>query len=1001
MSTITIRTVSIHEENGYCSQKRRPIPSIETIEEGVAVIEMLLEKKILCSHDVEDINKTYQTINDLEKRMTLKSEYSSGDAIKKIIDKVERIYFSQLVMVSEKDLISLYHLQKFSDKDLKINIIFNKLLEELNIKKGSFLVSRITASLPYCYSKSRFQKDLELFFSVKAFRTSDDFEKNNLSMPVMVSTISSLFGFKTNQPQLLTILEDALLGKAVKQKKDKLESYENLKKSISNDKLELKNNDYPAYFDELIDNGYLHLYHHLIEMMQNSDDKSRTDKINKLSFSEVSHIILETREAVIRKVENAIPPHFDCNKIIFLLGLSGSGKSTTLCFLRGDKMEYRKKFNDYISTNDSTLIGKDTTRSCTLTPNVEIVNGFAFVDFPGFVDTNGNLISMGIEFALKALVNKFRPKILILSPITHKDKYVAAGNLGERLDRLFGDMKKFCVLGITQYSQNPNYKNILTIKEKLKKFEGKKSSIEDAENGLVNLNEQLNKDGLSNEKKKEIEKQIYKQEMKIEILKEQYETETKDAESLKDLKELNDQKEELQKSESDLMKKMGLEELMRFDELTDSDHHSDYFKIFSSIKHIRTNSDKTLDAENKSFLTTLFDKNLSQSITDQADEASWRDMTDLKAKLWESSLIKNILPDGHSEIVELLHLPEIDPTIIHAFDQKMVDDCVEAFKNACFESFDKNRFDELMNQEKNDDKKKELKEKMDELMKLVITRTTKEDTEGDQIWKTWQKQQKRHKQSIEKQHELSTWSTVALTVAFVFPLFIGWKVMSNRKQDALNKLHEQSIEEYSQLVSKTSEAILKLNGLKRIVERSETVDKIIGSKPIVTNSLASLLGSIKGRIANMREHFEDGEAWDEHVSILAKTYKADFTYDSKDFDSENPLHCLCVLAYVYFLVEPHLQFEFLRAPLSKIKKPWEIRVCEGGVKMFDISPKKDDIKIPGFFKDIQQIDYELHPLTNLWSAAAILEIFSFDAIPDLEEYEEFYSIILNGETLLA
>jgi hypothetical protein len=583
--------------------------------------------------------------------------------------------------------------------------------------------------------------------------------------------------------------EDKEVVSLLRQKRKKFKNYTYLKLTIEIYQelyhLSKKEEKYPDYFNELIENGYIHLNEHLIEMMKCSDDKSRTAKIGELSFSEVSHIILETREALIRKVENSIPDDFDYSKIIFLLGSTGSGKSTTLCFLRGDKMKYRKASQDYISTNDTTLIGEDNVKSCTFIPNVKIVNGFAVVDFAGFEDTNGNLISMGMEFALQALVNKFHPKILVLAPITHKDKYAAAVKLGGRLDRLFGETKKFCMLGITQYSQNPNYKDILTIKESNeKRLVEKEKEIKNAENELANLSEQLKNGAVSNEEKIDIEEQILEKRMEIKILKKQYEKVAKDDESLKNLNDLNEQEEMLQTSETDLMKAIGLKEPLRFDELSDSSRRSDCFKRFSLIQNsnrIYTDSKKKLNAENTELLTKLFERNLFKIINDEKEEISWPKATKLKTKVWESSLIKNILVDNHPEIVELLHLPEIDPSIVHKFDKRIVEDCIKGFIDSCFALVDKMQFDLLMkvlDDTVSDEKlKTELKEKLGEkrtLLQEYVMWSIQNKTEIDTLWVDWQKEQSKRKEAIKKANPLPRWvkHVVHTGSTIAFPLFL-------------------------------------------------------------------------------------------------------------------------------------------------------------------------------------------------------------------------------------
>ena len=82
----------------YCSQSRTAPPLFQTIEEGVRIIEAsLLKKNVLCRHDVEDINQTFQAINLFERQVDLISEYSSQNALQKIIDKIKKIALAEKI----------------------------------------------------------------------------------------------------------------------------------------------------------------------------------------------------------------------------------------------------------------------------------------------------------------------------------------------------------------------------------------------------------------------------------------------------------------------------------------------------------------------------------------------------------------------------------------------------------------------------------------------------------------------------------------------------------------------------------------------------------------------------------------------------------------------------------------------------------------------------------------------------------------------------------------
>lgn len=380
-------------EQNYCSQERTPLPPIKTIEEGVKIIERILAKGVLCRHDVENINQAYQAIDLLEGRVDQIPKLNSLYALNKIIEKVQ---IASGKAISSSDLISLYHLQDFSDKDLSIADFFKRSSAKLEKQYSEELAS----ILPCCTSIDQFDKDVE-----------------------------ALVGSKKSEK----------VEKILAQKKEKLQSYEATKQAIASKKLELDRQNYPDYLHELLNVGNLHLYEHIVEMKKLPKRGDRTTKIEQMMFSDLSHVILETRGAVIQKVESFIPVGH--KNTVFLVGGTRAGKSTTLCYLRGDKMKLQGPC--YVSKSDQAkLIGQSETTSCTFLPTVEIVNflndgEFIFVDFPGFDDTNSNLIALGMEFALKALIKKYLPKILVLEDITNiKDGYKAAEQLSVRLNRM-------------------------------------------------------------------------------------------------------------------------------------------------------------------------------------------------------------------------------------------------------------------------------------------------------------------------------------------------------------------------------------------------------------------------------------------------------------------------------------------------------------------------------------------------------------------------------------
>ena len=65
MNSLTSPTRRIND-GGYCSPKSSPIPFLQSRGEGVKAIARILEKNVLCFHDVENINQTYFAIGLVE-----------------------------------------------------------------------------------------------------------------------------------------------------------------------------------------------------------------------------------------------------------------------------------------------------------------------------------------------------------------------------------------------------------------------------------------------------------------------------------------------------------------------------------------------------------------------------------------------------------------------------------------------------------------------------------------------------------------------------------------------------------------------------------------------------------------------------------------------------------------------------------------------------------------------------------------------------------------------
>ena len=255
-----------------------------------------------------------------------------------MIDKVKRIARDKWVTAA--GLITLYHLRNFSNREVKIEIDNSFANALINFDKTPENFEGIATQFPICCSEPQF-----------------------------VEGIESLIGSQ----------QDEKLAKIVNQKREQLRKHADQQKEIAAREATLAEQrkkdpeKYPAYLDELLDNGYFHLYDHLIRMRALATPEERRAAIDTMTFSDVSHVILETREAVIQKVKSSFPdsPH----EVVFLLGPTKAGKSTALFFLRGDKMKLKPPpHNCYESDSDKgQLIGQSDITSCTFLPSVDVM----------------------------------------------------------------------------------------------------------------------------------------------------------------------------------------------------------------------------------------------------------------------------------------------------------------------------------------------------------------------------------------------------------------------------------------------------------------------------------------------------------------------------------------------------------------------------------------------------------------------------------------------------
>lgn len=427
---------------------------------------------------------------------------------------------------------------------------------------------------------------------------------------------------------------------------------------------------YLPFFDTLLENGYFYLYDHLIEMNSLRTRNDREQKIrNSVSFSDVAHVIMEAKDIISEMVIDKVGS-LQANKVVFLLGVTGSGKSTFYCHLRGDEVVQDNHYRYDVVSDEKHLIGHSS-NSCTLLPNVAVNNGVAIIDFPGFDDTRGNLISLGLELAFKDLLKRLSASVVILHAPSEEGRYLSASKCGAELTRLF-DNKLSCLLALTHYSSNFAYRELQNIKARRERLIKADEAEDPQESVAVNiLKEQLKNEALTLEEKKAIKKGIRKQKMQL------LEKETKNKERDRELAELNQKeslfKQKLEEMEQNSLTRMGMKSasVVRL-ETFEMEKRAERLEILQQLQEVKPSPLAILKAEDKSLLNEILDKRFKDLIALSNNLHKHTNFEDFLKSVREQGFLNTLLESSFPVVIKLLS--DVDPTIRSEFEKKVLEE---------------------------------------------------------------------------------------------------------------------------------------------------------------------------------------------------------------------------------------------------------------------------------------------------------------------------------------
>ncbi|CAM0117346.1 DUF4116 domain-containing protein [Rhabdochlamydiaceae symbiont of Dictyostelium giganteum] len=827
----------------YCSQQGGLSSSLHTFEEGLKLIEDTLQKKILCCHDVIHLNHAYSTVHHQESKEKITSNKNASSLLLKLAERIQAL--KDLSQASAEEIITAYHLQSFkaltpNEADISFCPPQNLTLEKIR---------EIATHLPFCKSKKQFELDVE-----------------------------ALLG-KSDSSDITALLQSKKDRFCEYQKRERLDELKQLREQNAS--------LYPAYLEEILQEGCFSLYDHLIDMKALSTKAERTTAIEKLSFSSFAHIILEYRKIVLSQVEQMMPQ--GNHNIVFLLGNTGSGKSTTLCYLRGDQMIL--KGNGYQSSTDKEhLIGNNHETSCTFFPNISIKEGLVLVDFPGFADTHGEVIALAIELTLRALTRKYLPKIVILTSITDNgSRFEHVHLLGKRLKRVLGTLDN-CLLGLTKYSQDVDFIGINNIErmqrdilfapsEEEKNLEQQIKALEPFAGIVPAIQTQVDQHR---------ERLLQLQELRL----------SSSDQILPDTEEKSEHYNNLLQKEEAFKKHSGIKNIIALKDLTDQNDLEEIIHILGvQEKNVPILVPNKLDASDEKLLDTLFTSNLIKVITAEQksltpsfnpsliavskNELSEK-LEEFEQSILETSLINALLEKSHPEIGELLHLESVDPAIVRKYDKGVITGCINGYIDEVIsgllvaEEILKGLRSKYALQQN-----KEAEREWSSLRSYILTLSKGIAPNADphkieEVWKSLQKEHKERLDKSDKELKFPGWVEVMLLIPLGIPygiFHIFKKIKQNKTSQAFMK---DAAEKLYQGIKAASEAVIKLKDIENTVKKKEQFDAIFSSYPLSLNSVSSLKKSLEKQISEV-EKIYGKEEWNKRIAFITNQLTLNFT----------------------------------------------------------------------------------------------------------------------------
>lgn len=881
-------------EKSYCSKKKEyPIPL--TSQEGLAVVEKILAQAQLCFHDLQAINSIYQAIDFAEQKFECMASSSIsnllieavmlrthttavslfdlsvedprsledmvsqsshwvatiGSVIHSIHRKFTKIedHIGNLVVgdvrrkiqaqTAVQHLISFYHLQNFLERSVghpSLENLFKTFVKKIDEEK------LLAKYLPLCHSPERFEND------------------------------SALFGLNKNKKEIRDILFF---------KKEKYQQILNRKESLTI----LQRNDpgiYPRYLNEILERGYIDLYDHLVEIKGKLDQiMKREEELgtvnttlpevinaikNRMSSVTFANIVLETKSIIVQKIVNALPKDLSQKKVFFLLGSTQAGKSTTLCFLRGDEIVF-ENFRYRLSNDPEEIIGQSLGVSCTFLPTVEEINNLILVDFPGFDDVNGPWIRLGMKLALKEaakIVNNLSDSgahVLLMNPLLINNAGTPLDTLRAYLNKLFKNAQDCSIVGMTKYSQDDHFKKIQELQRKAELQRADREKIGRQREGLELAIPELRK-LLAIPGNEYVQNIIEMQETTLRNLQEQENALQPLEEQGDETPEIRDLREHIQEIEKLILRRLGINKFVSFKNLeTSTELESTYEKLLNfKLKPADLYQWVELDDEEKALVDFQFIERLKQELS--AGEVK---LPAKEAKVEKNGLIPTILGESVWKLFQ-----EFAPNIRSEYDKKILESVIKIYVTEIMRDVN------VISAKIKESDLEILKEELDKLIEESLetwrrfeTKLEKRSSKEDIVEKNVQNISLKQEIEARCKRKIDP-SEQTFMVGFLKLLGLGETSLAKGRIQAIIKEKEtkEVKNHYSLEINQIHKNLLKLQNIRTYVEKSHQLSELL-NRPFEGDNLEH---SLVKRVQGVRELYSK-EEWDKKINLLSITFK--------------------------------------------------------------------------------------------------------------------------------